>query len=110
DDVGVLRLDVEEVCLVRRLRAVADALARDERGPAPLEEVDGRRADAAARRSAAQDDREEALRDEDPREVRPEERGRALLQHDCLVLAWVETRVDLDPAAADLELGQPRRL
>ena len=31
DDVGVLRLDVEQVRLVRRLRAVADALARDER-------------------------------------------------------------------------------
>ena len=34
DDVGVLRLDVEQVRLVRRLRPVADALARHERRPA----------------------------------------------------------------------------
>ncbi len=61
DDVGVLRLDVEEVRLVRRLGPVADALARDDRRPAVLEQVDRRRADAARRRRAAEDDRVDAL-------------------------------------------------
>ena len=67
DDVGVLRLDVEQVRLVRRLRPVADALARHERRLAVLEQVDRGRADAAARRRAAEDHRVDALRDQDRR-------------------------------------------
>ncbi len=47
DDIGVLRLDVEQVRLVRSLRTVADAVARDERRPAVLQQVDRRRADAS---------------------------------------------------------------
>ena len=39
---------------MRRLRTVADALARHDRRPAVLEQVDRRRADAAARRRAAE--------------------------------------------------------
>src|SRR5712691_13480941 len=89
-DVGVLGLDVEQVRLVRRLRPVADALARDERRPAVLEEVDSRRANAAARRRAAEDDRVDVLRDEDRSKVRAEERGRSLLEYDRLVLARLE--------------------
>src|SRR5687768_9757466 len=50
DDVCVLRLDVEEVRLVRRLRPVADALARNECREAVLKEVDGCGPHTAARR------------------------------------------------------------
>src|SRR5581483_10974936 len=110
DDVRVLRLDVEQVGLVRRLRAVGDALARHDRRPAVLEQVDRRRADAAARRRAAEDDGVDPLRDEDRGEVRPEEPGRALLQHDRLVLTPLEAGVDLDPATADLEVAEAGRL
>ena len=52
----------------------ADALARDDRRPAVLEQVDRGRADAAARRRPAEDHRVDALRDQDRGEVRPEER------------------------------------
>ena len=43
-------------------------------------------------------------------EVGAEEPRGALLQHDGLVVARVEARVDLDPAAAELELAERRRL
>ena len=43
-------------------------------------------------------------------EVRAEERRRALLQDDRLVLARLEARVDLDPAAAELQLAERRHL
>ena len=66
-DVGVLRLDVEEVRLVRRLRPVAHAVARHDRRPAVLEQVDRRRANAARGRGAAEDDRVDALGDQDRR-------------------------------------------
>ena len=80
DDVRVLGLDVEQVRLVRRLSPVADALARHQRRPAVLEQIDRGRPDAAARRRAAEDHRVDLLRDEDRGEVRAEEGRRPLLQ------------------------------
>src|SRR5439155_8287213 len=99
----VLRLDVEEVVLVRRLRAVSDTLARHECGPAVLEQVDRSRADATARRRTAEDDRIDPLRQQDRGEVRPEEARRALLQDDGFVVSRLEPWVDLDPVAAQLK-------
>ena len=49
DHVRVLRLDVEEVRLVRGLRSVADALARDERRKPVLEQVDRGRPEPRSR-------------------------------------------------------------
>ena len=40
----------------------------------------------------------------------PKKPGRALLQHDRLVVARLEPRVDLDPAPADLQLAEARHL
>src|SRR5207248_9764317 len=98
----------EEVVVVRRLRAVADALARDERRPAVLEQVDRGRADAAARRGAAKHDRVDRLREQDRGEVRAEEPGGALLEYDRLVLPRLEPGVDLDPVASDLKCPKCR--
>src|SRR5215210_6161648 len=106
DDIGVLGLDVEQVGLVRLLRPVADALARDERRITVLEEVYRRRPDAAARRRAAHDDRVDVLRDEDRGEVRAEEGRGALFEDYGLFLPASEPRVYLDPFAPDLQLGK----
>ena len=40
----------------------------------------------------------------------PKNAGRALLEHDRLVLARLEPRVDLDPAAAELQVAERRHL
>ena len=95
---------------MRRLRPVGHALSRDERRVAVLEQVDRGRADAAARGRAAQDHRVHALGDQNGRQVRPEEGGRALLEHDRLVLARLQARVDLHPAPADLQVAERRHL
>jgi hypothetical protein len=75
-----------------------------------LEEIDRRRPDAAARRRPAEDDRVDALRNQDRGEVRAEEARRTLLHDDRLVLARLEPRVDVDPAPAELEPAERRHL
>ncbi len=75
-----------------------------------LEQVDRRGADAARRGRPAEDHGVDALGQEDRGEVRAEEARRALLQHNGLVVAGVEPRVDLDPWPVELELGERRRL
>src|SRR5215210_2416609 len=108
--VGVLGLDVHQVCLVRFLCPVADALARDERRVAVLEEVYGGRPDAAARRRAAEDDGVHALRDQDRGEVRAEEGRGALLEDYGFFLSSLEAWVYLDPLTADDQLSEPGSL
>ena len=110
DDVGVLRLDVEQVRVVRRLRPVADALARHDRRESVLQQVDGRGANASARGRAAQDHRVDALRDEHGGEVGAEEPGSSLLHEHRLVLAGVEPWIDLRPGASELEDSERRHL
>lgn len=56
-DIGVFRVHVEEVCLMRPGGAIADRLAYDNGLEAVLQGVDRRSANAAARRAAGQDDR-----------------------------------------------------
>src|SRR5438552_657185 len=102
-DGRVLRLDAEEVVVVRRSGAVADALTRHERRPAVLQQVDRGRADATARRRAAEHDRVDPLSEQDRREVRAEEARGTLLQHYRLVVPRLEPRVDVDPVPTDLQ-------
>src|SRR6266568_4344009 len=82
DHVPVLRVDVEEVSLVRGRTAVADRLARDDRPVAVLEGVDDGRPHAPRRRGPGHDQAVPAVGREKAAERRPvERRGEELVQH-----------------------------
>src|SRR5918998_4063765 len=105
--VGVFGLDVYQVCLVRLLRPVPDALAGNQGRVAVLQEVYGGRPDTAAGGRSAHDDGVHPLRDQDRGQVRAEEGRSALFEDHRLVFAASETWIYLDPLAADEQLSEP---
>src|SRR5581483_2009082 len=105
DDVRVLLLEVEERRVVRAERAVADAVADDDRTEAEADRVDDARTHAAARRAARDEDRVDAVLREPRREVGAEEGGGVALGEDELARTRRELRDDL---RRRVPLGQAR--
>jgi|GEM_PF-1678360 len=103
--VGVLRVDIEEVRFVRTAGPITDALSRQHRRKPILQQIDSCSPDAPRGSHSAQDHGVDPLADEDRGQVGTEKGRCTLLQDHGLVSSGSESRVDVHPPIANLELG-----
>src|SRR5882724_3390099 len=108
--VTVLAVHVEQIGLVRLLRAIADRFVRDD-WPEPVRErVDHACAYASAGRASGDYERVDTARDQGRGERRAEEGGGILLYQQQILGSAADARIELDQVRAQLELEQCGRL
>src|SRR5258706_1773875 len=106
--VAVFLPDVEKIGEVRRFRPIAYTFFRHDAAIPVLQGVDAGGADAAARRTAGDDERIDAHARQRCLQMRAEKAGGIFLDHRDVLRILSQARVDLDPFAAELEPAQGR--